>query len=99
LITGIVAALRKLGLAGCQRVIIGGSFVTAKEEPNDFDAYYDDFGLDFELLDPLFIEDIERQLEVFCGELQPTFGYNSFLQRDREGNPRGVVALDPRELI
>jgi hypothetical protein len=30
---------------------------------------------------------------------QPTFGYDSFLRRDRAGNPRGVVALDPTELI
>jgi hypothetical protein len=28
LATGLAAALRKLGIAGCRRVIIGGSFVT-----------------------------------------------------------------------
>ena len=30
LATGLAAALRKLGIAGCRRVIIGGSFVTTK---------------------------------------------------------------------
>jgi hypothetical protein len=99
LLTGIAAACRKLGIAGCRRVVIGGSFVTTKELPNDFDAYYDDFGLDGEILDPLFVEEIDRQSEIFGGELQSTFGYDSFLRRDRAGNPRGVVALDPTELI
>jgi hypothetical protein len=45
LATGLAAALRKLGIAGCRRVIVGGSFVTDKEQPNDFDGWYDDFGL------------------------------------------------------
>ena len=99
IVTGLAAALRKLAIAGCTRVIIGGSFISAKEEPNDFDAYYDNFGLDFDLLDPLFVEDSDSQQDVFCGELFPTIGYDRFLQTDKEGNPRGVVALDPRELI
>ncbi len=99
LLTGIAAAFRKLAIAGCRRVVIGGSFVTTKELPNDFDAYYDDFGLDFDILDPLFVNERDRQSEIFGGELEPTLGYDSFLRRDRAGNPRGVVALDPSELI
>jgi hypothetical protein len=99
LLTGIVAACRKLAVAGCSRVVIGGSFVTTKELPNDFDAYYDDFGLDGTILDPLFVDEIDRQIDVFSGELRSTFGYDGQLQTDRAGNPRGVVALDPTELI
>ena len=99
IVTGLAAALRKLAIAGCTRVIIGGSFISAKAEPRDFDAYYDNFGLDFELLDALFVEDTDSQQDVFSGELFPTTGYDRFLQTDKEGNPRGVVALDPRELI
>lgn len=99
IVTGLAAALRKLAIAGCTRVIIGGSFISAKVEPRDFDAYYDNFGLDFELLDALFVEDTDSQQDVFCGELFPTIGYDRFLQTDKEGTPRGVVALDPRELI
>jgi hypothetical protein len=99
IVTGLAAALRKLAIAGCTRVIIGGSFISAKAEPNDFDAYYDNFGLNFDLLDPLFVEDADSQQDVFCGELFPTMGYDRFLQTDKEGNARGVVALDPRELI
>jgi hypothetical protein len=101
LATGLAAALRKLAIADCTRVTIGGSFVTAKELPNDFDAYFDDFGLNFETLDPIFIDrdEIERQQEVFGGELQFTFGYDRFLQTDRDGNPRGVIELNPQDLI
>ena len=99
IVTGLAAALRKVAIAGCTRVIIGGSFISAKVEPRDFDAYYDNFGIDFELLDALFVEDTDSQQDVFCGELFPTIGYDRFLQTDKEGNPRGVVALDPRELI
>lgn len=101
LATGLAAALRKLAIVGCGRAIIGGSFVTVKEVPNDFDAYFDDFGLDFEAIDPIFIDRdrIERQQEVFGGELQFTFGYDRFLQTDREGNPRGVIELNPQDLI
>jgi hypothetical protein len=45
LATGLAAALRKLGIAGCRRVLIGGSFVTSKEHPNDFDGWDESFGL------------------------------------------------------
>ncbi len=65
LITGLAAALRKLGLAGCRRVIIGGSFVTSKQNPNDFDGWYDDFGLDPNILDPLFNKNAREQQMVF----------------------------------
>jgi hypothetical protein len=50
LATGLAAALRKLSVAGCRRVLIGGSFVTSKEHPNDFDGWYEGFGLDLNLL-------------------------------------------------
>jgi hypothetical protein len=63
LATGLAAALRKLGVAGCRRVIIGGSFVTTKEKPNDFDGWYEDFGLDPNILDPLFVESVYTSLE------------------------------------
>ena len=83
IITGLAAALRKLAIAGCTRVIIGGSFISAKEEPNDFDAYYDNFGLNFDLLDPLFVEDVDSQSDVFWGELFPTIGYDRFCKQIR----------------
>jgi hypothetical protein len=99
LVTGLAAALRKLGVAGCRRVLIGGSFVTSKEYPNDFDGWYEGFGLDFNLLDSLFLEDVESQMEVFGGTLFSPPSYEGFFQTDREGRPKGVIVLDPQEMI
>jgi hypothetical protein len=99
LITGLAAALRKLAIAGCRRAIVGGSFVTNKEEPNDFDGWYDDFCLDLELLDPLFVEEVSQQQIVFGGRLFDLPNYEGFFQTDRQGRPKGIVALDPQDLI
>jgi hypothetical protein len=99
LITGLAAALRKLGLAGCRRVIIGGSFVTSKQNPNDFDGWYDDFGLDPNILDPLFNKNAREQQIVFGGRLFDNLTYEGFFRTDREGRPKGIIALDPKDLI
>lgn len=99
LITGIAAALHKLGIAGCRRVIIGGSFVTDKEHPNDFDGWYENFGLNQDILDPLFSENVDDQPTVLGGKLFDIAIYEGFFQTDRQGRPKGVVALDPSEFI
>lgn len=99
LATGLAAALRKLGKAGCRRVVIGGSYVTNKEHPNDFDGWYESFGLDPSILDPLFLEDTESQMTVFGGILFDPPNYEGFFQTDRDGRPKGVIVLDPKEMI
>jgi hypothetical protein len=71
-----------LAVAGCRRVLIGGSFVTKKEHPNDFDGCYESFGLDLDILDPLFLEDVESQMEVFGGTLFSPPSYEGFFQTD-----------------
>lgn len=38
LLGGLKRALKTLRAAGCRRVYIDGSFVTAKSKPGDFDA-------------------------------------------------------------
>ena len=97
LATGLAAALRKLSIAGCRRVIIGGSFVTDKDQPNDFDGWYSDFGLDPDKFDSLFVESVNDQQIVFGGRLFDLPSYEGFFQTDREGRPKGVIALDPQE--
>jgi hypothetical protein len=88
-----------LGKAGCNRVIIGGSFVTDKECPNDFDGCYEDFCLDPDTLDPLFVENVDQQQTVFGGRLFDIPSYEGFFQTDRAGRPKGVIALDPQDLF
>jgi hypothetical protein len=96
---GLAAALRKLAMAGCRRVLIGGSFVTSKEHPNDFDGWHESFGLDLDILDPLFLEDVELQMEVFGGTLFSPPSYEGFFQTDREGRPKGAIVLDPQSMM
>ncbi len=82
LATGLAAALRKLGIAGCRRVVIGGSFVTNKEYPNDFDGWYESFGLDLNVLDRLFLEDSRLQFEILGGTLFEPPNYEGFFQTE-----------------
>jgi hypothetical protein len=99
IMTGIHAALSKLGLAGCQRVVMGGSYVTHKEFPNNFNGYYEDFDLNHDLLDPLFVEKVDDQLSVFGGILLAINNYGDIFKTDLDGRPNGIVILDPKEFI
>lgn len=58
IIRGLEAAIKLLARANCQRVYIGGSFVSNKEYPNDFDGCYDDMSIDDDLLDSIFDENL-----------------------------------------
>ena len=110
LIAGLKAAVDSLRAAGCRTVYIGGSFVTAKEVPNDFDACWDIDGVNPDLLDPILLKfDDGRfaQRTKFSGELFPAQTQESgsgqtfleFFQTDKEtGDPKGIVALDLRSL-
>jgi hypothetical protein len=59
-------------LAGCRRVYIDGSFVTAKNGPNDFDACWEADGVNPDLLDPTLLtwrDHRAAQKAKFGGEL------------------------------
>lgn len=99
IMVGLKMALLLLAQANCQRVYIGGSFVTQKEYPNDFDGCYDDMSIDDSLLDPIFDEELVAQQQRFGGELLANPFFQGFLQTDRNGNPRGIIALNPQELL
>lgn len=97
LIAGLALALRELAKCGCQTVYIGGSLVTSKENPNDFDGCFDPFAVDLDTLDAVF-DDAAAQEARFGGDLKPNIDLVGFFQTDREGNPRGIVEIDPREV-
>jgi len=99
MLKGLRAVLQLLGQANCQRVYLGGSFISDKKYPNDFDGCYDDMSIDYDLLDPIFDEDLNVQRDRFGGELLADPTFQGFLQTDRDGNSRGVVAIDPRKLL
>lgn len=105
LLSGLRAALLALRSAGCRTAYIDGSFVTAKEEPGDFDACWDIAGVDGSLLDPV-LRDLahprKAQKEKFGGELFPAQApadssgalFIDFFRHDREGNAKGIVKID-----
>lgn len=109
LLTGLLRALCLLKAAGCARVYIDGSFVTAKNEPGDFDACWDATGVDFDRIDPrllTFDRGRATQKAAFMGELfiadshadpQGTL-FLDFFQTDREGRRKGIVVIDLKDL-
>jgi hypothetical protein len=94
--------------AGCQRIYIGGSFAINKEFPGDFDVCWDDDNVDFvklKDLDPVLLDFKNRraaQKAKYGGELFPADSIASvdgktfleFFQQDRDGNPKGIIAID-----
>src|SRR5712692_2805187 len=105
LLAGLQAALENLRAAGCHRVYINGSFVTAKRRPNDFDGCWDMAGVDPDRLDPVlltFARGRAAQKARYRGELFPAqFAegasgrtFLDFFQMDKEGRPKGIIALD-----
>jgi hypothetical protein len=72
LLVGLKAAIDNLAAAGCKAVYIGGSFVTRKAAPNDFDACWSSVGVDPDKLDPAlldFSDGRRAQKAKFGGEL------------------------------
>ena len=106
LLSGLRAALENLKEAGCLTVYINGSFVTNKVLPNDYDACWEEEGVDPEALDPVLLTfDPGRatQKAKYMGELFPAsviassegLSFLQFFQTDKNtGKPKGIVAID-----
>ena len=74
LLAGLYRALQALKLAWCRRVYLDGSFITAKTDPNDFDACWDPAEVDYRRIDPVLYDfDAGRraQKRKYLGELFP----------------------------
>ncbi len=113
LLKGLKAAIASLRKAGCRAIYIDGSFVTAKELPNDFDGCWSVEGVDPDLLDPVLLDFSNgraAQKAKYGGELFPAElieggsgkTWLDFFQQDRNGNPKGIVGIQlrkPREKI
>lgn len=105
LLAGLKRAAADLQKAGCQAIFIDGSFVTAKELPNDFDACWSVEGVDPDLLDPVLLDFSNgraAQKAKYGGELFPAEMperasgklFLDFFQVDKDtGQPKGIVGL------
>ena len=74
LLAGLRAALEALRAAGCRRMYLNGSFVTAKDTPGDFDGCWELQGVALSSLDPVlrtFDPGRATQKAKYGGELFP----------------------------
>ncbi len=103
-LNGLGDAVTALAEAGCRRLWLNGSFVTAKDELGDFDACWDQTGVDLESLDPVLLDlsnGRQAQKDRFGGELFPNvteagsgFVFADFFHNDRETGRKGIVVID-----
>ena len=104
LVDGLERALRRLADAGCQSVLIDGSFVSAKPLPNDYDVAWYPTGVDPDRVDNVLLDMSNRRAamkakyggEFFSASKQAAPGtcFRDFFQTDREGLAKGVVEVD-----
>jgi hypothetical protein len=108
LLSGLKLACQILKLVGCRKIYIDGSFATNKEYPGDFDVCWEDDEVDFKNLkdlDPVLLDFRNKraaQKAKYGGELFPSSyqadssgkTFLDFFQEDRDGNPKGIVAVD-----
>jgi hypothetical protein len=108
LISGMHRALSNLRSAGCSAAIVDGSFVSAKDEPRDYDLAFDPVGVNGSLVDPVLRRHNDQRKAMkakYFGDVLPWGAvacaatrliYHDFFQRDRSGVAKGVVLLDVR---
>lgn len=107
LLAGLREAIVSLRAAGCSTLYLGGSFVTGKRIPGDYDACWDPTGVTLASLDPVlrtFGAGRAAQKAKYGGELFPATAradaagatFLDFFQRGRDGAPKGVVVIDLR---
>jgi hypothetical protein len=107
LLDGLADALALLAAAGCRQVWLNGSFVTAKDEPRDFDACWALPGVDLDVLDPVLLDlanGRRAQKQRFGGEFFPNvvesgsgLVFAEFFQNERDTNRKGIVVIDLTE--
>lgn len=103
LLDGLAEAVELLSTAGCRRLWLNGSFVTAKDEPADFDACWATDGVDLDALDPVLLDlsgGRAAQKARFGGELFPNvvesgsgLVFAEFFQNERDASRKGIVVL------
>lgn len=108
LLNGLYRAAKELKKAGCKTLYVDGSFVSTKDQPQDFDGCWEPAGVDGAKLDPVLLDFTNRRLaqkvkysgELFISslraELQPPHRtFLDFFQSDKQtGKPKGIIAID-----
>jgi hypothetical protein len=101
---GLLRAAGALRAAGCGRLYLDGSYVTAKAVPGDYDACWDPTGMDGAKLDPVFLNFNDKRQAMkdkFGGEFfpasmanTPTQTFLDFFQIERfTGKAKGILLI------
>ncbi len=105
---GLTEACAGLAAARCPTLWLNGSFITTKDEPGDYDAAFDPDGIDWhhlglhhpELMD--FDHPRTTQKRRYQGEILPRYAgvadMVDFFQHNRDGQPKGIIAIDLTQL-
>jgi hypothetical protein len=108
LFEGLQSASAILKSVGCRTIYVDGSFVTAKEYPNDFDVAWDHAFVDLHRLiqlEPIFFDfgnQRATQKAKFRGEFFPSSSradragtaFLEFFQIDKStGKPKGIIGI------
>ena len=104
MLDGLAEAIELLAEAGCRQILwLNGSFVTAKDEPGDFDACWDTDDVDLDELDPVLLDLSDHraaQKARFGGELFPNviesqsgLSFAEFFQNERDTSRKGIVVI------
>lgn len=102
LFAGLVSACRDLRQFGCGRIYLGGSYVTSKEYPGDYDACWDPAGVSDQVAQLLWDDSLRlEQNRVYRGDLLvsaagdgPECRHFQFLSRDKlTGSLRGMIGI------
>lgn len=108
LLVGLEEVVTILAACGCRRLYVGGSMVTEKSNPSDFDAVFDTVAMDLgklENLEPAMLlrsrADLDALKSRFLGSVEPLRQLPSLgcsmlevLQYDsRSGRQKGVVEI------
>lgn len=93
--------------AGCSVLFVDGSFVSDKKLPGDWDGCFCTTGLDWSKADPLLADVLANRAAIQkkyradlfpadCRERDSGVTFLEFFQKDDEGRPKGIVALELR---
>jgi hypothetical protein len=93
---------------GCNKLFVFGSFATQKEFPNDIDVCFDIVNLNEETIeenDSLFDKYERRRIHKYFQVHIAFFKVNNndeelkrFMKKDRDGNQRGIIEIDLKDL-
>jgi hypothetical protein len=101
---GLLLAATALCVAGCGKLYLDGSYVTAKTAPGDYDGCWDPAGMDRAKLDPVFLDFSNKRQAMknkFGGEFFPSNAPNTptqtfldFFQVERfTGKAKGILLI------